>query len=261
MGNPLDDFCVLPMNFDQFVDWYRELGKLKIFWAKQLNSVKLVSADGDKCLIEIEWVIRRRVERAIMIIAKDSNVALEILRKTSNRYMDTTKLVMIPEVDMLNPPYEVNARSILYFWSQSSVTLEPNSEARIITLSTWSDDDVETFKQIHKKSWGFFVPPRREDHIVVSAYLNGEPVGMAYLNKNNFNIDYGIHVVRSLWRNRIGTRILRETLDLGRKLGAKYISVVRVLRSLKISSSDKRAISFYRSNNPYLRPNVYMLAE
>jgi len=172
------------MNFDQFVDWYRELGKLKVFWAKLLNNVKLVSADGDKCLIEIKWAIRRRVERAIMIIAKDSNVALEILRNTSNRYMDTTKLVMIPEVDMLNPPYEVNARSILYFWSQSSVTLEPNSEARIITLSTWSDDDVETFKQIHKKSWGFFIPPRREDHIVVLAYLNNAPVGMAYFNKN-----------------------------------------------------------------------------
>jgi len=68
-------------------------------------------------------------------------------------------------------------------------------------------------------------------------------------------------VARSLWRNRIGTRILRETLDLGKKLGAKHTSVVRVLRSLRISSSDKRAISFYRSNNPYLRLNVYRLAE
>jgi len=258
--NLLDDLCVLPMNFNQFVDWYRELGKLKIFWAKQLNSVKLVSADGEKCLIEIGWAIRRHVERAIMIIAKDSNVDLEMLRKTSNRYMDTTKLVMIPEVDTLTP-YEINARSILYFWSQASDTLEPNSEARIITLSTWSDDDVETFKQVHKKSWGFFIPPRKEDHIVVLAYLNDAPVGMAYLNKNNFNIDYGIHVIRSHWRNRIGTRILRETLDLGKKLGAKHISVVRVLRSLKISSSDKRAILFYRSNNPFLRLNVYRLAK
>jgi len=249
------------MSFNQFTDWYRELGKLKIFWAKQLNSVKLVSIDKEKCLIEIEWAVRKHAERALMVIARDSNTASEMLRKSNNRYLGAIKLVMIPEVDMLNPPYEVNAWSILYFWSQSSVTLEPNSEARIITLSTWSDDDVEIFKQIHRKSWGFFAPPRREDHIVVLAYLSGEPVGMAYLNKNNFNIDYGIHVVRSLWRNRIGTRILRETLDLGKKLGAKHVSVVRVLRSLKISSSDKRAISFYRSNNPFLRLNVYRLAE
>jgi len=261
MDKPLDNLCILPMNFNQFIDWYRELGKLKIFWAKQLNSIKLVSADEEKCLMEIEWAIRKHTERAIMIVAKDSNKASEMLRKSSNRYLDATKLVMIPEVDTLNPPYEINARSILYFWSRTSNTLEPNSEVRIITLSTWSDDDVETFRQIHKRSWGFFIPPRREDHIVVLAYLNDAPVGMAYFNKNNFNIDYGIHVIRTHWRNRIGTRILRETLDLGKKLGAKHVSVVRVLRSLKISSSDKQAILFYRANNPFLRLNVYRMAE
>ena len=261
MNNPLDDLCVLPMNLNQFIGWYRELGKLKIFWAKQLNSVKLVSADEEKCLMEIEWAIRKHTERAIMIVAKDSNKASEMLRKSNDRYLDATKLVMIPEVDTLNPPYEINARSILYFWDQASNTLEPNSEVRITTLFTWSDNDVETFKQIHKRSWGFFIPPRKEDHIIVLAHLNDTPVGMAYFNKNNFNIDYGIHVIRNLWRNRIGTRILRETLDLGEKLGAKHISVVRVLRSLKISSSDKRAILFYRSNNPLLRLNVYRLAE
>jgi len=216
MNNLLDDLWVLPMNFNQFIGWYRELGKLEIFWAKQLNSVKLVSADEEKCLMEIEWAIRKHTERAIMTVAKDSNKASEMLRKSSNRYMDATKLVMIPETDALNLPYEINARSILYFWSQTSNTLEPNNEARIITLSTWSDDDVEIFRRIHKRSWGFFIPPRREDHIVVLAYLNDAPVGMAYFNKNNFNIDYGVHVIRNLWRNRIGTRILRETLDLGK---------------------------------------------
>jgi len=261
MNKPLDNLCILPMNFNQFIDWYRELGKLKIFWAKQLNSVKLVSADEEKCLMEIEWAIRKHTEKAIMIVAKDSNKASEMLRKGSNRYLSTIKLVMIPEVDTLNSLYDINARSILYFWSQTSNTLEPNNEVRITTLFTWSDDDIETFKQIHKKSWGFFIPPRKEDHIVVLAYLNDAPVGMAYFNKNNFNIDYGIHVIRNLWRNRIGTRILRETLDLGKRLGAKHISVVRVLRSLKISFSDKRAILFYRSNNPLLRLNVYRLTE
>lgn len=42
---------------------------------------------------------------------------------------------------------------------------------------------METFKQIHKSSWGFFIPPRNGDHIVILASLNDLPVGMAYLNK------------------------------------------------------------------------------
>jgi len=84
--------------------------------------------------MEIEWAIRKHTERVIMIVAKDSNKASKMLRKSNNRYLDAAKLVMILEVDTLNPPYEINARSILYFWSQTSNTLEPNNEVRIITL-------------------------------------------------------------------------------------------------------------------------------
>lgn len=76
---------------------------------------------------------------------------------------------------------------------------------------------------------------------------------MAYLNKYNLNIDYGVHVIRDFWRNRIGTRILREVLNLSKGLDAKYVSVVRILRSLRVSSSDRRAILFYTANNPAIR--------
>lgn len=95
-------------------------------------------------------------------------------------------------------------------------------------------NDLNIFKKIRKSSWGFFIPPRENDHIVMLAYLNSTPVGMAYLNKNNLNIDYGIHVVKDFWRNRIGTRILIETLELAKQLNASYMSVVRVLRSIRI---------------------------
>jgi len=261
MNKPLDNLCILPMNFKQFIEWYREVGKLKIFWAKQLENIKLVSADKEKCLIEIEWAVRKHTEKAIMIIAKDSNKASEMLRNSSNKYSSAIKLVMSPEVNTPNSLYFINTRSILYFWNQTSNTLEPNNEVRSTTLFDWSNKEMKIFKQIHKKSWGFFIPPRKGDHIVVLAYLNNAPVGMAYFNKNNFNIDYGIHVMRNFWRNRIGTRILKETLELGKKLGANFISVVRVLRSIKISSADKRAILFYKSNNPFLRLNVYRLSK
>jgi GNAT superfamily N-acetyltransferase len=89
------------------------------------------------------------------------------------------------------------------------------------------------------------------------AWLDEEPARMAYLNKHNFNIDYGIHVKRDFWRKRIGTKILKEALRTSGELGAKHISVVRVLKSLRNSSSDRRALSFYKANNPSLKFNVF----
>ena len=93
---------------------------------------------------------------------------------------------MCPEDHAFSSLNIVNARSILYFWDVRSDVLEGNSKVEVITLSNWSDDDLEILRRIHKMSWGFFIPPRRKDHIVVLAYLSGSPVGMAYLNKNNF---------------------------------------------------------------------------
>jgi GNAT superfamily N-acetyltransferase len=91
------------------------------------------------------------------------------------------------------------------------------------------------------------------------AWLDEEPAGMAYLNKHNFNIDYGIHVKRDFWRKRIGTKILKEALRTSGELGAKHISVVCVcvLRSLRNSSRDRRALSFYKAYNPSLKCNVF----
>jgi len=83
--------------------------------------------------------------------------------------------------------------------------------------------------------------------VVLIALLNDSPVGIAYLNNRNFNIDYyGIHVVKSYWRRRIGTALLAKLLELAKFMGASYISVVRVFRSVKGASADMRAVKFYK---------------
>ena len=64
-------------------------------------------------------------------------------------------------------------------------------------------------------------------------------------------------MLRDYWRMRIGTAILGKALTLSKELGAKHVSVVRVLRTLYGSPPDRRAILFYRANNPCLRLNVY----
>jgi len=85
------------------------------------------------------------------------------------------------------------------------------------------------------------------------------PVAMAYLNIHNFNIDYGVHVIKSHWRRRIGTRLLAELLKLARTMGSPALSVVRVFRSKRGTSSDIRAVRFYRANGPSKRMSVYRL--
>jgi GNAT superfamily N-acetyltransferase len=82
---------------------------------------------------------------------------------------------------------------------------------------------------------------------------------MAYLNTRNFNIDYGIHVVKSYWRRRIGTALLVKLLELAKFMGASNISVVRVFRSVKGASADMRATKFYKANNPFTKLSIYRL--
>jgi len=84
-------------------------------------------------------------------------------------------------------------------------------------------------------------------------------VGATYLNPSSFNMDYGVHVAREFWRRRIGTRLLKEALDVARSEGAELLSVVRMLRSKAGTSSDRRAIAFYSANHPVLRLDVYRL--
>jgi GNAT superfamily N-acetyltransferase len=245
----------LPMNLNQFLEWYRELGKLKIFWAKPLHGIKLLSIEDEGCLLEVEWFKRNRVEKAVMCIARTLDKVFEMVTTVERAY--STNLILVPEDSEVDLAGMVDAKSILYFWDVYTKTLEPNEQVRTTVASEWDVEDVKVFREIHRNSWGYFIPPRENDHLVILAWLDEEPAGMAYLNKHNFNIDYGIHVKRDFWRKRIGTKILKEALRTSGELGAKHISVVRVLRSLKNSSSDRRALSFYRANNPSLKCNVF----
>lgn len=42
------------MSFEEFVEWYAELGKLKIFWAKPVESVSLLSKEGSLYLVGVK---------------------------------------------------------------------------------------------------------------------------------------------------------------------------------------------------------------
>lgn len=101
-------------------------------------------------------------------------------------------------------------------------------------------------RRIQERNWGFFIPPDFERQDVLLAFLDGQPVGSAYLNRLTHHIDFGVHVAREFQRKRVGTAILREALRLCRERGARLMFVTRVLRAItKINESDRVALRFY----------------
>jgi GNAT superfamily N-acetyltransferase len=245
------------MTFEKFVKWYTELGKLKIFWAKPVEKINLLSKEDSIYLVGIKWIVRGKIKETILAITKMVDEAPKAIDSLKS-YGSLTKILMVPEETPINLSL-INAKSVLYFWDINARTLEPNKDVRIKTLSKWGENDVGTFGRIHRQSWGFFMPPRIGDHVVLIALLNDSPVGMAYLNIHNFNIDYGIHVIKSNGRRRIGTALLVKLLELAKSMGASNISVVRVFRSVKGFSSDLRATKFYKANNPLIKLSIYRL--
>ncbi|RSN70745.1 GNAT family N-acetyltransferase [Candidatus Korarchaeum cryptofilum] len=236
------------MDFGDFAGWYAELGKLKIFWAKPVKSISLLSEE--KKIIGVRWIIRGKIRDAVLF-SEMRGINLE-------DYRGSTKILIVPETSPVDLSL-VDARSVLYFWDVNSRILEPNEDVEIKAYSEWGEGEMEKFKGIHKLSWGFFVQPRQQDHLILLAFLESSPVGMAYLNVNNFNIDCGIHVMRPYWRRRIGTALLAEILRLAKSMGAHRISVVRVFRSVKGTAGDMRAVEFYRANNPCVKMSVYRI--
>nr|MDO8043812.1 hypothetical protein [Candidatus Baldrarchaeota archaeon] len=246
------------MCFEDFIKWYSEIGKLKVFWAKIVRSVDLLGEENGLTLINVKWIVRKKVKEAILAIVERRQKILKAMELFS-KHGDATRILVVPENLTVNLNL-VNARSILYFWKIDGKTLEPDKNVRIEVCREWSEDELEIFRSIHKKSWGFFVPPRPEDHVVILGYLNDVQVAMAYLNIHNFNIDYGIHVVKAYWRRRIGTKLLVEILKLAKTMNAHNVSVVRIFRSIRGTSSDIRAAKFYKANNPLIRLSIYRIA-
>jgi len=241
---------------DNFAEWYVELGKLKIFWAKPVKDIHVIDEEGGAVLMDVKWIVRNRTKRAVLATAEKGDVSWVIEKLC--RY-DATRILILPE-DLAVDLDRVDARGILYWWNVFDAnTLEPNANVEVRTYRAWGDEELEIFRGIQGQSWGFFIAPRLNDHVVVVGFLDGMPVAMAYLNTHNFNIDYGVHVIKSHWRRRIGTRLLAELLKLARTMGSPALSVVRVFRSKRGTSSDIRALRFYRANGPSARISVYRL--
>ncbi len=249
--------CPWPEGVVHFCHWYRHAGLLRVFWAKPVVDLGWDTKVNGGCGFRILWRIRKRCRPARLWLLTHP-VDLQPPQPE-----DPPQLVLFPEDLWERMQGPVKARSMLYLWRATArVRRPPHPEARVQILDTWTPKDRERFQAIQRASWGFFVPPVAGVHRVLLAWLDTEPVGLAYWNPHNGNLDFGIHVVRHRWRQGIGTRLLAEALTLTQQHGLPLLSVVRVFRSLRQTpgtpplwgtTADRRALAFYRAHQPDFR--------
>ena len=232
-----------PLEWSYFKQWFTELCKLRLFWAKPYLKLEELEVGGSWWLVRAEWAKAKRARGALMAAAKSSsalNECLEALRGHLDGGYEA--LLIAPEcLELELRRLKVDALSMAYFWDLDSLTLlEPSYEVEVEALEAWGPRMLEEVASVHRRSWGFTVEPRPGDHVVLLARLHGDPVGAAFLNLRSGNIDYGVHVVREHWRRRVGTRLLHEACRQAAEVGLSRLSVVRWLRSVRLSSSDRR---------------------
>jgi len=246
---------------DWFIWWLRGAQWLRAFWAKLMGEAEILYKGEHGFIVWVEWPRARRSSGGLFVYSSEENGLYNLLSMASKWKSSLNgDIIVIAKEGLTLKQLCIDAESIFYIWNiPEARPLEPNFDVDIKVFPETAKEVEKAIKQVMKRSWGFVIMPRRDLHLVISAWLNGEPVGIAYLNKLNFNIDFGVHVVRKLWRKRIGTRLLHEVLRLASARGAERATVVRIYRQLGGSPSDKAATSFYRANNPSMMFSVYRL--
>jgi len=140
-------------------------------------------------------------------------------------------------------PYK---RSVLLGWEVARPL--PKTGNPDVIVRPAMPDQRTLLRQIQQASWGFFIPPDFDRQEVLIAWLRERPVGSAYLNRATGNLDFGVHVVRERWRQRVGTALLEAARQRCLIWGLPRMTVVRVLRALTtINPSDRQAWCFYRA--------------
>jgi len=247
--------CLTPIDsVECLVKWLQGLSVLGIFWAKRVREITVVF--NDPPVLILDWKHSKRSRKALFTLCYEFNSdCLNRLQSSiRNEHFD---LLLVTGSEL---PWGLYDRwSKIFIYDPNKAFLEPNHE---IIIEVYEPDKVNrnvvlAVEAVQMSSWGFYRPPPREDYVLIAKLPGGEPVGSTYYNPSSSNIDYGVHVSRPYWRHRIGTRLLVEVAKLAKTLRHKWVSVVRVIRGTRPVQSDRRAITFYRSNKPIQELNVY----
>jgi len=241
---------------DWFKNWLKYSYVLRTFWNKTVGKIEVLYSTKEAFIVAAEWPKAKRSSGGLFIYSKRD--ATKLIEKWANyaKRRDSDLLLLTEE----NLCLAVDACSFFFVWDLSKLNFLDACRRVDIRILDYSEA-IKVVEEVTKRSWRFSVKPRKDLHLVLSAWVGNKSVGIAMLNKYNFNIDFGVHVCREYWRKRIGTRLLLEAASLAKDIGGRYLTVVRVLRRLKATSADRAALSFYKANNPAYIFKVYRLAK
>lgn len=248
--------------------WHQEMGLLRTFWASGEERLALLGIKEDGELVAVARALRvpfherkrwggrgeARGEVQDLTLARPDETLLPPLLAAAEELFQAHGLTAFgvsawmpeqwPLLERLGlSPYK---RSVLLDWDVARPlpkTANPEVAVRVAT-----PDERPLLRRIQTASWGFFIPPDFSRQEVLIGWLDERPVGSVYLNRTTGNLDFGVHVVRELWRQRIGAAVLEAARQRCLVWGLPRMTVVRVLRALtRINPADRQAWCFYRA--------------
>jgi len=248
--------------------WHQEMGILWAFWASGGERLALLGVEEDGRLVAVARVLRvpfherkqwggqgesRGEVQDIALIHPDERL-LGALIGAAKELFQAQGLTAFG-VSAWNPqqwpllehrglsPYK---RSVLLGWEVARPLPKEGNPGVVVRSAT--PDQRPLLRRIQQSSWGFFIPPDFDRQEVLIAWQGDEPVGSTYLNRTTGNLDFGVHVVRERWRQRVGTALLEAARQRCLSWGLRRMTVVRVLRALtRINPNDRQAWCFYRA--------------
>ncbi len=248
--------------------WHREMALLRIFWASGGERLRLVGVHENGHLVAAARLLRvpfyerkawgskddaRGEIQDLALLRPDPQVLAHLIRGAEKVFQESDLSTF--GVSAWNPQHwplleEIGlkpyGRSIVLGWDVTRRLPKAGNPA--VRVRTASPHQRALLRRIQRASWGFFIPPDFHRHEVLIAWLDEQPVGSAYLNRNTGNLDFGVHVVRAHWRQRIGTALLEAARQRCLSWGMPHMTVVRVLRALtRINPHDRRAWCFYKA--------------
>jgi len=248
--------------------WHREMGILWTFWASGGGRLALLGVEEDGRVVAVARVLcvpfyerkqwsgegENRGEVQDIALARSDERLLAALIEAAEDVFRAHGLTAfgvsawVPQQWLLVErcglsPYK---RSVLLGWDLTRPLPKTGNPDVIVRPAT--PDQRPLLRRIQQSSWGFFIPPDFDRQEVLIAWLGERPVGSTYLNRVTGNLDFGVHVVRERWRQRVGTALLEAARRRCLAWGLRRMTVVRVLRALtRINRADRQAWCFYRA--------------
>ncbi|MEM0369448.1 MAG: hypothetical protein QXT46_00440 [Pyrobaculum sp.] len=181
--------CLEPFAPDEFTLWYRQLGRIKLFWAKPVVELFILYRLVDGCVLKARWSSDKpKLEEVYITILKRVK-KLDFLLPLRG-----TKILITPE-EIEKSLYSKRGSLCIY-----QVTRPCASGV-----------------YINKKLEGH--PDPAPDHIAISS--GSDMKYLLYLNTWSFNIDYLWLSQREYFQDAVLSAICEA-----RRLGGRYVSIV-----------------------------------